>query len=353
VPAAKTSAASPPKRGIRYWLEITDREDLGGDLKAPQAKENGELFWSYSFIKQIVPGDIVFHYQTREKRIVASSRAVGGWWDQDIVWAARGTSARRAGTVPRPRPGWYRHLESFSPLARPLTLDKIKSRRREVIAIREELESASGEPAYFPFPKYGNSLRSLQGYLFPLPLRFIELFDELHQPVSRSRVRRARAATYHPSERRDHSLGLPYQPSVRETPKYSQQPFAVDPAVVERGMRGHRTTEQALVEHLRTRLGLEPRSASRTEPPPYDLLWTSGDMVYVAEIKSITDKNEEEQLRYGLGQLLRYKDMLKSRGLDVQAVLVPEREPRDRSWHALCGSLGVLLIWPGHFESLR
>jgi hypothetical protein len=118
-------------------------------------------------------------------------------------------------------------------------------------------------------------------------------------------------------------------------------------------MRGHRTTEQALVEHLRTRLGLEPRSASRTEPPPYDLLWTSGDMVYVAEIKSITDKNEEEQLRYGLGQLLRYKDMLKSRGLDVQAVLVPEREPRDRSWHALCGSLGVLLIWPGHFESLR
>ena len=46
--------------------------------------------------------------------------------------------------------------------------------------------------------------------------------------------------------------------------------------------------------------GLTPRSRLPHEPN-FDLAWQIGDTVFVAEIKSITDDNEEEQLRLGLG----------------------------------------------------
>ena len=48
-----------------YWCEITDREDIGSDLKCPQIDDKGDPYWSYSLINQVLPGDIVFHYSTR------------------------------------------------------------------------------------------------------------------------------------------------------------------------------------------------------------------------------------------------------------------------------------------------
>ena len=67
--------------------------------------------------------------------------------------------------------------------------------------------------------------------------------------------------------------------------------------------------------------------------------------MFVAEVKSITDDNEEEQLRLGLGQVLRYRHRLERLGHNrVVAVLVPERAPRDASWADLCRELQVALI---------
>ncbi|MGP7999753.1 MAG: hypothetical protein ACLPKI_20910 [Streptosporangiaceae bacterium] len=67
--------------------------------------------------------------------------------------------------------------------------------------------------------------------------------------------------------------------------------------------------------------------------------------MFVAEVKSITDGNEEEQLRLGLGQVLRYRHHLTRLGHQyVVAVLVPERTPRDASWNSLCSDLGVMLV---------
>jgi hypothetical protein len=63
-------------------------------------------------------------------------------------------------------------------------------------------------------------------------------------------------------------------------------------------------------------------------------------------VKSITDANEEKQLRLGLGQVLRYRSLLAQRHATTRAVLIAEREPRDASWHDLCQELGVLLVTP-------
>lgn len=52
--------ASRPEQ--KFWLEVTRREDLGVNLKAPQTDEQGQAFWSYSLIREIREGDIVYHY---------------------------------------------------------------------------------------------------------------------------------------------------------------------------------------------------------------------------------------------------------------------------------------------------
>lgn len=67
--------------------------------------------------------------------------------------------------------------------------------------------------------------------------------------------------------------------------------------------------------------------------------------MFAAEVKSITDANEEEQLRLGLGQVLRYRQCLLNTGHQrVVALLVPERPPRDPTSKSLCQDLRVVLL---------
>jgi hypothetical protein len=61
----------------RFWLEITDRPDLGVDLKAPQLGDNGRPFWSYAIVTDVRDGDTVFHYYKPDRAIIAVSRATG------------------------------------------------------------------------------------------------------------------------------------------------------------------------------------------------------------------------------------------------------------------------------------
>ena len=79
----------------------------------------------------------------------------------------------------------------------------------------------------------------------------------------------------------------------------------------------------------------------------FDLAWIHNGTTYVAEVKSITDRNEERQLRLGLGRVLRYRALRgTARDSDVRAVLVPERTPRDATWTGTCAGVDVALV-PG------
>lgn len=101
------------------------------------------------------------------------------------------------------------------------------------------------------------------------------------------------------------------------------------------------------------RYGLRPRS-HRPGEPNFDLAWSSDGKIFVFEVKSITSKNEEEQLRLGLGQVLRYRHVLSLRYQDqeVVPVLAAEREPSDSTWSDLCVQCGVRLVWPSTMVSL-
>lgn len=144
-------------------------------------------------------------------------------------------------------------------------------------------------------------------------------------------------------------LGAPYRQVPVTALSGNWDPFRVDPALVERGLRGHKDTQNELASVLGN-AGIEPRRGLRPGPD-FDLAWEKEGTIFVAEVKSITAENEEHQLRVGLGQVLRYRQRLSALGHDrVVAVLVPERQPRDPSWRELCKEVGVVLLCRNEFE---
>ena len=89
-----------------------------------------------------------------------------------------------------------------------------------------------------------------------------------------------------------------------------------------------------------------------------DLLWqrekSSAHDLFIAEVKSLTAKNEMAQLRKGLGQVLQYRELYRRarpKGWeyrDVHAVLAVEFQPSDLDlWKRICDSTAVSLWWPG------
>src|SRR5215475_9966172 len=88
-----------------YWLETTDRPDLGVDLKAPQSNDRGHGHAANALLPEVAPGQVVFHYHTQHREIAYWSRIASQVFAEDIVWASHGVVAREAGVEPYRRPG--------------------------------------------------------------------------------------------------------------------------------------------------------------------------------------------------------------------------------------------------------
>jgi len=319
-----------------FWLEVTRRPDVGANLKAPQTNEQGDQFWSYSLVQEVKDSDVVYHYDGTAQAIIARSRATGTAWDGELTWVARGASARSAKMIPHVRPGWYYGLERFERLVNPVTLEALRKKEDAIRALRESLANEFGDPLYFPFEIGGRRpIRPMQGYLFKLPSAFLELMG-LDLPDSAK-----------PLAGVSDKLGDEYRPADELAVLGERDPFSVDPALVERSVRGHAITQNGLAFYLRSQ-AMEPRSP-RADEPNFDLAWRIGDFVFVAEVKSLTLKNEEKQLRLGLGQVLRYAHQL-GHNVVVKPVLAVERRPNDHTWMQLCERLGVILVWPEVFS---
>lgn len=145
--------------------------------------------------------------------------------------------------------------------------------------------------------------------------------------------------------------GSAYREAREDVTLKQRKRTEIDPANAERALAGHGKTQNALSRFLQDK-GLTPLSPSADEPD-FDLAWLDRDVLFVAEIKSITDLNEEGQLRLGLGQVQRYRHALakKHQGV-VIAVLVAERRPKDPSWISLCYELSTVFTW-APFDALR
>jgi hypothetical protein len=111
-----------PEAGENVFMEITRREDIGTDLKAPAAARGGVVTASYVLVPLVQPGDVVIHYDSRQEAIVGVSVASSAAEPAPIYWVARGSYARRAGEQPRWLPGIRIALDQYQQLEQPVTL---------------------------------------------------------------------------------------------------------------------------------------------------------------------------------------------------------------------------------------
>jgi hypothetical protein len=142
----------------------------------------------------------------------------------------------------------------------------------------------------------------------------------------------------------------PYTNVGHLTPSQPKLPFEVDRDEVDRANQLHATTVDALADFLRVHK-IVPVAATDADPL-FDLAWAHCEHLFVAEVKGLTDDNEEKQLRLGLGQVLRYRQRLQRIGGSVVGVLVASRCPVAEGWPELCYALGIKLVWPEAFDDL-
>lgn len=165
----------------RYWLEATDRTDIGVDLRAPLLDASGNDNWRYTLFRETHAGDVVFHYDSgRENAIIGWSRIAGPAAPAPIVWVARGSYARERGAVAQEVDGYRVPLEEFTRLEKPVTLNTLRAARETLRALTARLEADGKHPLYFPFElSEKRDVRPMQGYAFKLPAAFLSIFPEL------------------------------------------------------------------------------------------------------------------------------------------------------------------------------
>lgn len=162
----------------RFWLESTDRSDIGADLRAPSVDESGRPNWRYSLFQAARPGDVVYHYHKPAAAIVGRSMVTGPAQARSIVWGARGTFARSKGVLPHERPGYFVPLDGFEPLRDPLSLAALRAAKGTLGELVDQLKRQHPRRSlYFPFEISARPVRLLQGYAFKLPADFVAMFD--------------------------------------------------------------------------------------------------------------------------------------------------------------------------------
>lgn len=169
-------AADPDQR---FWMEITDREDLGADLFAPTANGSGQPYWGYELITYVQPGDIVLHWHKTladEPAIVGWSQATGAYEDTDISWQAHGTVGRGTGSL-KLRPAWRMPLVSFTLLTNPVLISDVRALELELRQAQSGLEARYPNGSlYFPFGfSDKRELRAQQAYFVKMPREVLEI----------------------------------------------------------------------------------------------------------------------------------------------------------------------------------
>lgn len=177
-----------PRPTENLYLEITRRDDIGADLKAPLTGRGGGTPGGYALVPLVEPGDVIVHYNSREESIEGASVALGSPEPRAVYWAPRGRSAREAGVRPSWQPGVAVPLGGHRVLSTPISYERLQSRRSEILGIRQGLidELGESETLYFPWYEYGfgGPLRTQQAYLLKLPRAVLALFPELADVVT-------------------------------------------------------------------------------------------------------------------------------------------------------------------------
>lgn len=301
----------------RYWMESTDRPDIGGDLRNYAETDAGRRIAPAELLREMAVDDIVFHYDKKANpgALVGYSRVVSEAATEDQLDGRR----------------WLeREIAEYTPIS-PVTLDEIRVAASSLLELFDAIKDRGKPPYFLPIIRGpGGVAQPPNAYVSKVPRAMVDALRLLD-----------------PDRQTSPPLGVPLTgPRPRPKRPIASDPFPTDPDKIDRGSQAHYDIEEAL------RAFVDARGAQTLYPaadePVFDLAWTIAGRAWLAEIKSTTETNEERQLRYGLGQLLRYAQEFAA--IAVNLVLVVEAPVRDARWLEICSSVGVSLTWPQAFN---
>jgi len=299
----------------RYWVEITSRENLGGDLLSPKTGQNGRPTPGYESMLHVQPGDIIFHYWQQlgqEPAIVSFSQVVGIAFSSSIIWRPHGKNAARM--RPRRSIAWQIPLGGMTDLTKVVTLSDLRSKSTKLKKIKDSLSTAHGDPVYFPFAWYDGQLRAQQTYLTKFPAAIVQLFPQLQVLVGTPTA----SATIPPKdvEPRSRTAGYVSDPKVRK-------------AIEIQAMK------QA--DELLQQLGYQTKDVSANNP--YDIHATRGDEQMAVEVKGSSGTATTVELT--IGEVKKARET----GMETMLVVVDQIPVTKSSLGIQTGS-GRVRFWP-------
>ena len=141
---------------------------------------------------------------------------------------------------------------------------------------------------------------------------------------------------------------------VGAVPRHEPTDIELDLRGLDRGTAAHQRTLAMLVSHL------SPTRAMALMTPRVDIAWLSRaepGLLYVAEVKSLTGRRQDQQIRLGIGQVLDYAQALRERSPDgvteIRPMLVLERRPDEHvRWCSVASSADIVLTWAPDFADV-
>lgn len=266
-----------------FWLEITWRLDIGADLKAPQFAGDGKSeTYSYTLLKYVSVGDIVFHYSTRHSSIIGYSIVDSEYFEDNIKWKALGTSAAKDEGEAYIRPGFKAGLRNFTEFSDPISLNSLRTYSSNILSIKNKMEKTEKGALYFPFSFDKKNLLkgAIQGYLVKFPQSIVSLFEQMQIiPIEQKTLSKVEGI----------NLGSKYRKADENTATSKRKPFDVDPDVVDRGTNAHARIQNSIAGILLEN-GIEPESPGN-QSIDFDIAWRFRSKHFLAEVKSTTVDN--------------------------------------------------------------
>ena len=251
----------------KFWLESTDRTDIGRNLLAPISTHAGQKLVAF-----VEDGDIVFHYYQPTKSIVAFSVAKGFPRVDEIRWPDRKKSEIS--------PAYKIDLINYAELNEPISLKEIQDNQSSIRNIKADLDKKfDGKSIYFPFqiPKT-KVIQPAQGaYLTKMPKALVELFPTAFQQLGQdiapeiSQIKSpiaSRLATY--------------KPTTAKPPAESSYGIQTD----EKKKKATELRGLALATKYLEKLGYTVEDVSSQKRLGYDLRAVKGDDIVGVEVKS-------------------------------------------------------------------
>jgi hypothetical protein len=157
----------------RFWMEITCRDDLGGDLLDPQKKRDNRDYWSYDLVTYAMPGDVILHWSAQPELAVVGYSVVKASAVEDLMnWESPATTLKDR-IAAGERAAWRLPLAAYRQLAEPVTLEEVRQHEEALRRVQEGLVGRTAGAIYFPFELSNKRPpRPAQGYLVKSPRRF-------------------------------------------------------------------------------------------------------------------------------------------------------------------------------------